>query len=137
VQGRSASVEDDHERQSRVVHAFLAASRQGDFDALLQLLDPEVMFRKDAAAVLATSGRQGAPEILPELRGGHAVAQTFSGRARGARAALIDGRAGAAWAPGGKPQAVFMFTVLAGRIVAIDLVADPARIDGMHIQLAS
>lgn len=137
VEGRSATVEDDRERQCAIVQAFLSASRRGDFDALLMLLDPDVVHRKDAAAVLATSARKGAPASSSELRGRRVVAHAFAGRATAAQSALIDGMAGAAWAPGGTPRAVFMFKVEGGKIVAIDLVADPARIRKMKIVLNS
>jgi RNA polymerase sigma-70 factor (ECF subfamily) len=103
-----------------VVDAFLAASREGDFDALVALLDPEVVVRADRAAV-----RSGASE---EVRGAAAVAGTFSGRARAARPALVDGAPGAVWAPGGRPRVAFGFTVTSGRIVRIDLLADPERL---------
>jgi hypothetical protein len=56
------------------------------------------------------------------------VAETFAGRARFARPALVDGAAGAVWAPGGRPRVVFAFTLARGRIVAIDLLADPERL---------
>jgi RNA polymerase sigma-70 factor, ECF subfamily len=102
VQG-SAPVPDAHLTQQReVVDAFLAASRGGDFDALLALLDPGAVLRADRAAVNA--GATG------EVRGATAVADTFSGRARYAQPVLIDGAVGAMWAPGGRPRVVFGFT---------------------------
>jgi RNA polymerase sigma factor (sigma-70 family) len=110
----------DLARQRAVVDAFLAASREGDFDALVALLDPDVVLRADRAAV-----RTGASE---EVRGAAAVATSFSGRARAARPALVDGAPGAVWAPGGRPRVVFGFTVTDGRIVRIDLLADPERL---------
>jgi RNA polymerase sigma-70 factor (ECF subfamily) len=116
----------DLARQRAVVDAFLAASRDGDFDALVALLDPEVVLRADRAAV-----RAGASE---EVRGVAAVAGTFSGRARAARPALVDGAPGAVWAPGGRPRVAFGFTVTSGRIVRVDLLADPERL--ARLQLA-
>jgi RNA polymerase sigma-70 factor (ECF subfamily) len=104
--------------QREVVDAFLAASRGGDFDALLAVLDPDVVLRADCAAV-----HLGASE---EVRGAAAVAATFAGRARAAQPALVNGAAGAVWAPGGQPRVVFDFTITSGKIVAIDLLADPA-----------
>src|SRR5436305_2614807 len=95
VQGPAAAPDADPGRQREVVDAFLAASRGGDFDALLALLDPDVVLRADGTAV-----RAGAPG---EARGAVAVAGTFSGRARVAQPALVDGMAGAVWAPGGRP----------------------------------
>ena len=110
----------DLARQRAVVDAFLAASRQGDFEALLALLDPDVVLRADPAAV-----RTGA---AAEVRGAAAVAGTFSGRAQTARPALVDGAPGAVWAPGGRPRVAFAFTVADGRILGIDLLADPERL---------
>jgi RNA polymerase sigma factor (sigma-70 family) len=110
----------DLARQRAVVDAFLAASRQGNFEALLALLDPDVVLRADPAAV-----RTGA---AAEARGAAAVAGPFSGRARAARPALVDGAPGAVWAPGGRPRVAFAFTVADGRILAIDLLADPEHL---------
>jgi RNA polymerase sigma-70 factor (ECF subfamily) len=56
------------------------------------------------------------------------VAATFAGRARAAQLALVNGAAGAVWAPGGQPRVVFDFTITSGKIVAIELIADPARL---------
>jgi hypothetical protein len=110
-----------------VVAAFLAASRGGDFGALLTLLDPEVVLRADAAAL--AMGAQG----LSPIRGAHAVADTFAGKARAARMALIDGDPGLVWTHMGEVRVVFAFTVDDGRVTAIDLVADPERIAGLDV----
>ncbi|MGH7460911.1 MAG: sigma-70 family RNA polymerase sigma factor, partial [Longimicrobiales bacterium] len=83
VQGANARPDADRSRQRTVVDAFLAAARSGDFTALLALLDPDVVLRADAAAVLS-----GAEE---EVLGAAAVARTFAGRASAAQPALIDG----------------------------------------------
>jgi hypothetical protein len=80
----------------------LETSRAGDFNALLAQLDPDVVLPADHAAVLAGA--------TAEVRGASAVANTFAGRARVAKLALIDGSAGAVWAPGGRPRVVFRFT---------------------------
>ena len=120
VQGETATTESDLARTREVVAAFLAASRDGNFGALLTLLDPDVVLRADEAAV-----RTGAPG---EVRGAPAVAATFSGRARFARPALVDGSAGAVWAPGGRPRVVFGFSIKGGKIVEIDVLADPTRL---------
>ncbi|MDT4958558.1 MAG: hypothetical protein QOF87_4638 [Pseudonocardiales bacterium] len=115
----------DRTRQREVVDAFLAASRGGDFDALLALLDPDVVLRADSAAVIA--GAAG------ELVGAAAVAETFFGRARTAQSAVIDGAAGLVWAPGGQPRVVFGFTIENGKIVEIELLADPARLGELDL----
>ena len=109
-----------------IVAAFLEAARGGDLGALLALLDPDVVVRADAAAVeLGASA---------EVRGAGAVADTFSGRARAARPAVVDGAPALVWAPGGTPRVVFRFTIDRGRIVAIDLIADPARVGSLHLE---
>ena len=120
LRGAARVPDADLTRQREVVDAFLAASRGGDFDALLAVLDPDVVLRGDRAAV-----QTGAPE---EVRGARAVAGTFSGRARFAQPALVNGAAGLVWAPAGKPRVVFGFTIARGKIVEIDLVADPERL---------
>ena len=112
-------------RQREVVDAFLAASRNGDFDALLSLLDPDGVLRADGAAVLAGA--------TAEVRGAPAVAGTFSGRARAARPALVDGDAGLVWMQGGEPRMVFAFTVTGSRVVGIELIADPERIRSLDL----
>jgi RNA polymerase sigma-70 factor (ECF subfamily) len=114
------------DNRRRIVDAFLAASRGGDFDALLAMLDPDVVLRADDAAVLAGASK--------EVRGAAVVAGTFSGRARFAQPALVNGAAGAVWAPGGQPRVVFGFTITRGKIVEIDLIADPDRL--RHLDLA-
>lgn len=128
VQGPRTSPDADQVLQRQVVEAFLAASRDGDFAGLVALLDPDAVVLADPVAVEfgATS----------RVRGAAAVAETFSGRARTATLALIDGLAGAVWAPGGKPRVVFGFTVEAGRIVEIELLADPdllSRLDLLYL----
>jgi RNA polymerase sigma-70 factor (ECF subfamily) len=127
VRGATGDPAADRGRQRQVVEAFLAASRQGDFDALVALLDPSVVVRADAAAV-----QSGAS---PEVRGAADVAKTFAGRARAAQPALVDGLVGLAWAPGGRPRVVFDFLVEDGRIVAIDLIADPTRLGELELEL--
>ncbi|MEU1073215.1 MULTISPECIES: sigma factor [unclassified Streptomyces] len=117
----SAPVPDaDLARQREVVEAFFAASRAGDFDALLDLLDPDVVVRADRATVEV--GAMG------EVRGAAAVAGTFNGRAHTAQLALVDGTVGAVWAPGGELKVVIGFTLAGGRITGITLRADPDRL---------
>jgi RNA polymerase sigma factor (sigma-70 family) len=125
VRGRDeSSAEADRVRQARLVDAFLAASRQGDFEALLAVLDPEVVVRADrTAAVLGAH---------PETRGRETVA-TFFRRAGGARPVFVDGHAGMAWVQSGQLRVVFRFTVRGDRIVGIDLIADPASLSAMDL----
>jgi RNA polymerase sigma factor (sigma-70 family) len=127
VRGGASTPEADLARQREVVGAFLRASREGDFGALLAVLDPEVVLRADRAAVrLGASG---------EVRGAQEVAETFSGRAQAARPALIDGAAGAVWAQRGRPRVVFGFTIAGGKIVGIDMLAEPARLRRLDVTL--
>ena len=91
----------------------------------LTMLDPAVILRADAAAVLVGA--------KPEVRGAVAVAGTFAGRAKFAQPALINGTAGAVWAPGGQPRVAFSFTLARGKIVAIDLLADPAQLSKIDL----
>jgi RNA polymerase sigma factor (sigma-70 family) len=120
VQGADSVSDASPARRREIVGAFLAASRHGDLDALVALLDPAVVLRADSAVV-----QMGA---AAEVRGAAAVADTFSGRARAAELALVNGVAGAVWAAGGKPRVIFGFTITRGKITAIDLLADPARL---------
>ena len=137
VQGSTDVPDADHARKREIVAAFLAASRNGDFAALLALLDPAVVLRADAAALQANAARQGAgaPPLAAEARGTRIVVDTFSGRARTARAALIDGAPGAVVALGGQSRVVFAFTIADDRITAIDLIADPARIGQFDVEM--
>jgi RNA polymerase sigma-70 factor (ECF subfamily) len=127
VQGAGTAPDADVSRQQAVVEAFLAASRGGDFEALLALLDPDVVLRADAAMV-----RPGVPK---EVRGPVAVANMFSGRAQAAQLALLDGAAGAVWAPGGQPRVAFGFTLARGKIVAIDMIGDAERLGQLDIKV--
>jgi len=126
VQGVTAP-DVDRTRRRALVDAFLAASRDGDFEALLAVLDPDVVVRADAEAV-----RIGASA---EVRGAQAVAETFKGRARAAQPALVNGAAGLVWVAAGRPRVVFEFTTAGGKIVAIDLVADPERLRQLDLQV--
>ena len=121
VHGQRAALDADVDLSSQrnVVSAFLAASRGGDFAALLALLDPEVVLRADEAA-LALGTWSG-------VRGAQEVARRFTG-VRGARPALMGGAMGAVWAPGGQARVAFVFTIAHDKIVAIDFIADPARL---------
>ena len=107
-------------RRREVVAAFLAASREGDFDALLTMLDPDIVLRADTAAA-----QMGADA---EAIGPRAVAGIFSGRAKALRPALIDGAPGAVWTYRGETRVVFAFTFTGGTITAIEQIADPERI---------
>jgi RNA polymerase sigma factor (sigma-70 family) len=121
VRGQSAAMDSDVDltSQRNVVDAFLAASRTGDFEALLALLDPEVVLRADDAGV--------ALGVWSGVRGAQDMARRFAG-VRGARPALMNGAVGAVWAPGGQPRVAFVFTITDGKIAAIDCIADPEHL---------
>ncbi len=70
-----------------------------------------------------------------EVRGAAAVAGTFSGRARVAQLALVNGAAGAVWAPGGRPRVVFGFSITGGKIVEIELIAEPGRLGQLDLAI--
>jgi RNA polymerase sigma factor (sigma-70 family) len=124
VQGASVP-ESDQTRKRVIIDAFLAASRSGDFEALLAVLAPDVVLRADAAAVQIGAA--------PEVRGAAAVARTFAGRAQTGRTALVDGDAGLVWAPGGRLRVVFRFRITQGKIGEIEMVADVERLRGLDI----
>jgi RNA polymerase sigma-70 factor (ECF subfamily) len=111
------------------VAAFLAASRNGEFDTLLALLDPAVVLRADDVTV-----QMGA---TPEVHGASAVAETFSGRARAAQPVLVDGQAGAMWAVDGRPRVVFEFKITDGMIARIEMISDPTILGRLDLELLS
>jgi RNA polymerase sigma-70 factor (ECF subfamily) len=125
VQGADTAPDADLARRREIVRAFLAASRNGDLGALVAALDPDVVLRADPAVV-----RIGAEA---EVRGAQTVAAFFSGRARAARLALINGVTGLVWAAGGRPRVVFSFTLTGGKITAIDLLGDPGVLDQLDL----
>lgn len=117
------------ERQRSVVAAFFAAAREAQFAALLEILDPDVVMRADAAAA-----RMGAAELVT---GSDVVARWMSGRARGAVLATVGDEPGAAWVVGGQVRVAFSFTITAdGRIAGIDLVGDGDALAGLAVELA-
>jgi RNA polymerase sigma-70 factor (ECF subfamily) len=126
----TASLAVRAERQRAVVDAFFAAAREAQFAALLQLLDPDVVMRADAAAA-----RMGADGLVT---GADAVARWISGRAQGAVPATVGDEPGAAWAVKGKVRVAFGFTIGGdGRITAIDLIGDPDALPYLEIELAN
>lgn len=129
VQGGATPPHPDLSQKRRIVDAFLAASRDGDFERLLAVLDPDVMVRADATAM-----RMGSPA---EIRGATAVAQMFKGRAQAAKPALVNGDIGAAVSFGGRLRIVLNVTITNDRISVIEAIADPAHIDAFDIEILS
>jgi RNA polymerase sigma factor (sigma-70 family) len=131
VQGSSPPPDPDVGRQREVVDAFLAAARGGDFDTLVNLLDPDVVLRVDRGAV---------PGASREVHGASAVAGQalrYAGGAEFARRALVNGAAGFVVAPRGRPIAVVGLSVANGKIVEMDILADPSRLRDVDVELLS
>jgi RNA polymerase sigma factor (sigma-70 family) len=130
VQGHAPVSDPDLRRQREVVDAFLAAVREGDFEALLEVLDPDVVLRADSGPAPAPASQ--------EVHGARAVAElavAFSQVARFSRPALVNGTAGLITAPRSDLVSVMGFTITDGRIVEIDILADPARLARLDLMV--
>lgn len=121
VQGSPTAADSGEFRSKReLVDAFLAASRSGDFEKLLKVLHPNVVMRNDTAFAPAAN--------VPVVHGSQAIAKQFTGRAQGARPILVNGSVGVVVAPRGRVLFVLEFTIEDGKIVEIDMFADPKRV---------
>jgi RNA polymerase sigma-70 factor (ECF subfamily) len=130
VQGENTVPDADLDTQRRVADAFLAAARGGDFEALLEVLDPDVVLRADLGPVPAGASR--------EVRGAREVAGQalfYSGLGLVMKPALVNGAVGAVSTRDGVPFSVGAFTIRGGKIVAIDILADPERIRGLDLAI--
>jgi RNA polymerase sigma factor (sigma-70 family) len=128
IQGQAPAPDPDLARQREVVDAFFAASRDGDFDALVAVLDPDVVLRSDGGA--------GRPRYTFVLHGAQAVAkQAFTSRRLSpfVHPALINGAAGVVVAAHGRAMFVMAFTVREGKVVAIDVLSDPDRLQQLDL----
>jgi RNA polymerase sigma factor (sigma-70 family) len=129
VRGAKSESDADLTEQREVVDAFLAAAREGDFEGLIAVLDPDVVFRIDFGP--------DSPQARPEVEGAEAVARQIIARgtplAPLARPAIVNGAAGAIVGVRGRPFAVAGFTVSNGRITEIDIVTDPDKLP--HLDL--
>ncbi|HVF15593.1 MAG TPA: sigma-70 family RNA polymerase sigma factor [Steroidobacteraceae bacterium] len=135
VQG-SPMPDPDYERQREIVSAFMHASREGNFSALIATLDPAAVLRADAVAVQTSRARPGAPELADQTIGAEPVARVFKGRAQAAQLATIDGGPGWIFAPGGHTRAAMEFVIEQGRIVEINVIADPDTLEALQLVLA-
>jgi RNA polymerase sigma factor (sigma-70 family) len=127
VQGTPSVPDADHSRQRQIVEAFLAASRGGDFEGLLAVLDPDVVFRADDAAQRLGS--------LAEIRGATAVAETFKGRAQAAKPALVDGALALAVIMGGQLRIVLRLAMKDDKIAGVEAIADAERLGQFDLEL--
>jgi RNA polymerase sigma-70 factor (ECF subfamily) len=126
VQGAPApDAEVGHKR--RIVDAFLKAAREGDFERLLAVLDPDVVFRADAAAQRLGS--------LAEVRGAQAVAEIYKGRAQAAKTAMLDGELGVAVILGGQFRIALRVALAGDRIAAIEAVADAEQLTEIDLEV--
>ena len=125
VRDRQPAPVGDRQRHRAVVDAFLAAAREGRFEALVALLHPDAEVRADPAAVAL-----GAPA---RTRGAADVAAMFAGRAVAARVVLISGVPGLAWFAGGRPRVVWEVAVADGRVLGMDMLADPDRLAALEL----
>ncbi|MGW7060582.1 sigma-70 family RNA polymerase sigma factor [Streptomyces sp. NPDC054904] len=121
VQGAAPATDGDPTRRRQVVDAFLAASRGGDFEALVSLLDPEIVARSDGGSLLPGVLRRGAADVASQ-------AIAFARFAESAYPALVNGTPGVVSMADGKPLSVMAFTVRDGRITALDILTDPERL---------
>jgi RNA polymerase sigma factor (sigma-70 family) len=127
VQGAAPAADPDAASRRRVVDAFLAAARRGDFEALLAVLDPEVVLRAETAGGLVLA--RGAREVA-------ARAAMFAQRAEHVRAVVVNGAPAVyATTAGGSPMSIMSFTVVAEHIVEIDSFAEPGRLAEIARQL--
>ncbi len=130
VRGAAPEPDADLSQQRVVVNAFIAAAREGDFEALLKVLDPDVILRGDRGAIAAGA--------ITEIRGAPAVARealAFAQRYGAfAQPVLVNGAAGVLVAEKGKPFSVMGFTIRHDKVTEIDILADPARLQALHIK---
>ncbi len=126
VRGQTPDPATDLVRQRRLVDAFLTAARDGDFGSLLAALDTDVVLRVDATAAGSATTIRGAQAVA-------ANARAFSANARFAEPALVDGAVGIVVAPGGRLALVLRFGVVGDKITAIDIEADPNRLQRLEL----
>jgi RNA polymerase sigma factor (sigma-70 family) len=132
VQGERAVPDGDPETQRAAVDAFLAAAREGDFDALVAVLDPDVVLRADFGAARESGAVRGAAAVA---RGATSWVMSYAQRDLVMRPALINGTVGVVSTLDGEPYSVGGLTVRGGRIVAIDILGDPERLRRLDLTI--
>ncbi|QHC21290.1 sigma-70 family RNA polymerase sigma factor [Streptomyces sp. GS7] len=126
VQDAAPPADPDTTRKRQVVNAFLTASRGGDFEALLTVLDPEVVARSDGGTLVPSVLRRGAADVASQ-------AITFARFAADARLVLVNGTPGVVSFAEGRPLSVMSFTIRDGRITALDILTDPSRLTALGL----
>ena len=130
VQGERAIPDADLDTQRQVLDAFLAAAREGDFEALLEVLDPDMVLRADGGPAPGIASRvvRGAANVARQ-------ALAFSGLDVDERPALVNGAPGTVSFRDGRPLAIAGFTIRSGRVVEMDILADPQRLDQLDLTI--
>jgi RNA polymerase sigma factor (sigma-70 family) len=133
----ASSPQQDNERQQEIVSAFISAARDGNFEALIRVLHPDVVLRADTTAIkiAEVNKSRGAPQFKAVMNGAKTVAETFKGKAAAAQLAWINGAAGGTWAPGGKPVVAFCFKISGGKISEIEIVMDKDKLEKSEIKI--
>jgi len=128
VQSKAPNSDPDLRQQRRVVDAFLAAAREGDFEGLVKVLDPDIVLRADAGAMA------GASRLVRGAQAVAAQAATFSRSGLSNQIVLVNGNIGiVSRRPDGRPFSVLGFTIAGGKIVEINIMADPERISRLDL----
>jgi RNA polymerase sigma factor (sigma-70 family) len=128
IQSQAPIADADVRQQRQVVEAFLAAVREGDFERLVAVLDPDVVLRADGGAL------SGASRIVRGARAVAGQAETFSRLGLSNEVVLVNGAVGlVSRRPDGRPFAVLGFTIVGGRIVEVDILADPERLSRLDL----
>ncbi|MER5744399.1 sigma-70 family RNA polymerase sigma factor [Streptomyces sp. NPDC002225] len=128
VQGVAPAADTNVARKREVVNAFVTASRSGDFEALLTVLDPEVVARSDGGTLVPSILRRGAADVASQ-------AVTFARFAADARLVLVNGTPGVVSFAEDRPLAVMSFTIRDGRITGLDILTDPSRLVALGLAL--
>ncbi|MCF3103504.1 sigma-70 family RNA polymerase sigma factor [Streptomyces roseoverticillatus] len=126
VQGQAPAPDSDVAARRRVVDAFLAAARGGDFDALVAVLDPDIVARSDGGTLLPSALRRGAAEVASQ-------AIMFARFAEAALPALVNGTPGVVAVADGRAMSVMAFTIRGGRVTALDILTDPERLANIDL----